>query len=169
MSSTADLNNLKWIPKFAVANKQDKSVLLYDYEPSNDIIASNFEQFSSKNTSNTQSGVLLNINETAQASNNNNNNNQTVSLNYRLDNSIKYEPFLSHWRNKASKFDIDKNIDDNYFDYSCNLTNINNLINTYTTNHHLSNKDIGKIRLAWAFISISTHSNAGHFFLRSVG
>lgn len=84
---------LKWIPKFAVLNKLEKTLFLYDYEVSN-------QQAISKNTYQrltdeaTPSQILPE--------------NISVSI-LKMDNSIKRDAFIQYWRNKSENFDADYN------------------------------------------------------------
>ena len=66
-----------------------------------------------------------------------------------LDNSIRSEQFLNYWRNHTTKFDVDKNSQDNYYSFY-NMTKFNSNIQHSDSykHHHLSNKDIGKKNLS---------------------
>jgi hypothetical protein len=96
------LDTLKWIPKFTVVNKRNKSILLYDYEPTNEYIKENFNAIHQQQ----QHGVVADDNsEDAQMPSFNN----TGKLNdfvYRLDNSIRKELFINYWRNRVTKFEL---------------------------------------------------------------
>lgn len=138
LAGNADFSNLKWVPKYVIVNKLDKSALLYDYEPTNEIIDNHYSTF-----------VINNINDL----NSNENDFKAIYTNlatcYRLDNSIRSEQFLNYWRNHTTKFDVDKNSQDNYYSFY-NMTKFNSNIQHSDSykHHHLSNKDIGKKNLS---------------------
>ena len=138
------MSSLKWVPKYAIVNKLDKSALLYDYEPTNEIIDTHYSTFVFNNTTN---NTNVNVNEVVNSNETELKQIQTeMAASYRLDASVKREQFLNFWRNHTTKFDVDKNCEDNYFSFY-NYTNFNSLNSQQTSDsyahHHLSNKDIG--------------------------
>jgi hypothetical protein len=88
--SSSTSTSLKWVPKFAVVNKLERTVLLYDYEVNNQQVVAN-------------SGVT-----TTNGVNNGILNNGSVSV-LKMDNSVKREAFIQHWRNKSENFENDFN------------------------------------------------------------
>lgn len=120
LSNNSLVESLKWVPKFAVINRETKSFLLYDYEPSNEIISKNFQsiiQFSTKKEFHDHlSGK--------QQAFNSNDINQPVGLisdSFRLDNSPNSELFVKYWKNRIQKFDSSNT--DRYFKSDDNYLN----------------------------------------------
>lgn len=112
LSNNSLIDNLKWIPKFAVINRETKSVLLYDYEPSNEVVSNNFrsiKQFSNRKES------IDHVSVKKHAFNSDDSNQQAtiVSDSYRLDNSPNSELFVKYWKNRIQKFDSSNT--DRYF------------------------------------------------------
>lgn len=140
------------MPKFAVVNKQDKSVLLYDYEPTNvlntrQMMSSDLVDGMTTTTTTTMGAADLNSGPTAWCS----------PLIYRLDNSVKKENFINYWRNKSPRFEINSPskaanaaVDSLFSEKISKHSTVNS--STFVNNkaagnyyhHHLSNKDIGK-------------------------
>lgn len=120
LSNNSLVDNLKWVPKFAVINRETKSFLLYDYEPSNEIISSNFQsikQFS------TRKELHDNFSGNYQAFNSNDLKQQACSISdsFRLDNSPNSELFVKYWKNRIQKFDSSNT--DRYFKSDDNYLN----------------------------------------------
>jgi hypothetical protein len=107
----SQIDSLKWVPKFAVLDKTSKSMLLYDYEPTNEYIKENFNAIQTSAANQTSSSSSS---STSSFDAHNNNNNPSLErknllgndLVYRLDSSIRKELFISYWRNRISKFEL---------------------------------------------------------------
>lgn len=137
--STSMSDNLKWIPKFAVISKVDKIILLYDYEPSNEILINNLD--SVRMAANLGKQGEKQYAETSATSSS-----SKIDINYRLDNCVRKDMFVSYWRNRLHKFDL--NLNDSKYDEA------NSNLNQFTiANHHLSNRDIGNFCFFYFYIS----------------
>lgn len=141
LASNGDFSNLKWVPKYVIVNKLDRSALLYDYEPTNEIIDNHYSTF----VLNNNNSLINNINDLNSNENDFKIFHTNLATCYRLDNSIRQDLFLNYWRNHTTKFDVDKNSQDNYYSFY-NVANFNSNIQHSDSykHHHLSNKDIGK-------------------------
>jgi len=94
-------------------SKQDKLMLLYDHEPSNEMLAVNLNAIVGRAAG------------------------EPSAVNYRLDGGVKRELFLNYWKARLNRFDfnLERNLDDT-------TPGLNGTGYTYS-NHHLSNRDIG--------------------------
>jgi hypothetical protein len=81
----------KWICKYAVVSKVHKCMILYDYEPTNDLISYNFDYFITSNKLNFISPNHLGI----------------PDKHYRLDNQTNYDFLTNYWKKKSLDFDSD--------------------------------------------------------------
>ena len=111
---------LKWLPKFAVVNKLDKSILLYDYEVSNETVASSFNITKPKvNAKYPDQGHF----------------DQPLKI-LKMDNSVKRENFIQYWRNKSENFEneFSKYMNDGF-------TKSTSISNRLSHIFHMSSKD----------------------------
>lgn len=126
--SQAQIDSIKWAPKFAVLNKQTRSMLLYDYEPTTDYIKENFNAIAStlssarsqSSRSHQQSSNIPNAPSNHSSSSSYSSESTISSLEqpkqlklsngpdvaYRLDGSIRKELFINYWRNRITKFEL---------------------------------------------------------------
>jgi len=119
-------SSCKWQAKFACVSKQDKIILLYDYEANNETIAANLSAICGANCSAASDSVT-----------------------YRLDNGVKRELFVNYWKARLSRFEpsgylVDRTPDEanHHHHYNPSLGMINGAPFNYSGNHHLSNRDI---------------------------
>jgi hypothetical protein len=116
----SQIDQIKWMPKFAVLNKTNKSMLLYDYEPTNEYIKENFAAIAT-NMAPAQNPLANSASSSSSTSSFDVRQNQPNEppesaatttthkgndLVYRLDASIRKELFISYWRNRISKFEL---------------------------------------------------------------
>lgn len=111
---------LKWLPKFAVVNKFEKTILLYDYEVSNETVASSFTN--SKPQSNSQFTDQVHFSQSLKI--------------LKMDNSVKRENFIQYWRNKSENFEneFSKYMSDGF-------TKSTSISNRLSHIFHMSSKD----------------------------
>ncbi|CAF0849147.1 unnamed protein product [Brachionus calyciflorus] len=113
LSNNSLVDNLKWVPKFAVISRSDKCVLLYDKEPITEILSNNFQlihskQFYQHTTKEKSNSTLPFTKTTSSISSNDSISNLNCSNDvstYRLDNSVNNELFVKYWKSKLIKFD----------------------------------------------------------------
>lgn len=125
----------KWQPKFACLSKLDKLMLLYDYEPSNNVILANLSTLAT-------SSLVASTSQMA------------TTTTYRLDNGMKRDLFFNYWKARLNRFEpslmfssattstssyhlaeaqLKTDVDQNFMNDGI----------SYAGNHHLSNRDIG--------------------------
>lgn len=88
--------NKKWVCKYAVISQIHKCMILYDYEPTNELISYNFDYFITSNKLNFMSPNYIGLQD----------------KHYRLDNHTNNEFLVNFWKKKFIDFDSDKKTED---------------------------------------------------------
>lgn len=122
-SSTS--TNLKWIPKYAVCNRLEKTILLYDYEVSNQLACA---PFNPKNFTHPNSSAPL-----VDPS-------QVTFL--KMDNSVKRDQFIQHWRNKSDNFDFDSSSSKYLVNDMTGIAKSTSISNRLSNIFHISSREI---------------------------